>query len=102
VWLDFAPQAGHEQGGRRPGLVLSPQSYNAAAGLALICPITSKRKGYPFEVPLPEGGLISGVILADHVRSVDWIARRAERVGNIDPNTLDAVLARITALLGYP
>jgi mRNA interferase MazF len=65
VWLTFDPQAGHEQRGRRPALILSPRSYNSKARLAIACPITSHVKGYPFEVPLPQGGKISGVILAD-------------------------------------
>src|SRR2546425_1274360 len=72
VWLSFDPQAGHEQSGRRPALVLSPASYNGKSGLALVCPITSRVKGYPFEVSLPEGSKFAGVILADQLRSLDW------------------------------
>lgn len=78
VWLEFTPQAGHEQSGRRPALVLSPRAYNARVGLALVCPITSRAKGYPFEVEVPEGLGIAGVVLADQVKSLDWVARRAE------------------------
>ena len=77
VWLEFSPQAGHEQGGRRPALVLSPESYNGKVGLALACPVTSQVKGYPFEVPVPSGLPVSGVILVDQVRSLDWRARNA-------------------------
>src|SRR5512136_3155042 len=80
VWITLDPQAGHEQGGRRPALVLSPAAYNGRVGLALLCPITSQRKGYPFEVALPAGLKIQGVVLADQVKSLDWQIRRAERV----------------------
>lgn len=72
VWLTFDPQAGREQAGRRPALVLSPRAYNETAGLAVVCPITNQVKGYPFEVPVPSGQGPTGVILADHVKSVDW------------------------------
>lgn len=76
VWLHFDPQTGHEQAGRRPALVLSPESYNRRVGLAIFCPVTSQAKGYPFEVGLPYGGHVSGVILSDQVKSLDWRARR--------------------------
>jgi mRNA interferase MazF len=75
VWITFTPQAGHEQAGRRPALVLSPSNYNGKAGMALVCPITNQAKGYPFEAPIPDGLAVTGVVLADHVRSVDWRAR---------------------------
>jgi len=78
VWLTFDPQAGHEQRGRRPALILSPRAYNAKARLAIACPITSHAKGYPFEVALPDDGKVTGVILSDHVKSLDWTARRVE------------------------
>ena len=78
VWLSFDPQAGHEQAGRRPAFVVSPEPYNRKTGLFLACPITSMRKGYPFEVPLPAGLPVEGVILADQLKSLDWRARRAE------------------------
>lgn len=78
VWLSFAPQAGHEQSGRLPALVLSPRIYNERAGLCLACPVTSQVKGYPFEVALPSGLPVAGAVLADHVRSLDWRARRVE------------------------
>jgi len=72
VWIMFNPQAGHEQAGRRPALVLSPAAYNAKVGLALFCPITSQIKGYPFEVLLPADLPVAGVILADQVKNLDW------------------------------
>lgn len=101
VWLAFDPQAGHEQAGRRPALVLSAKSYNNKSGLALVCPVTSRIKGYPFEVPVPAGCRVGGAILADQVKSVDWKARRAERIGRVPPSTLNEVLARLAPLLGY-
>src|SRR2546427_12812343 len=79
VWISLDPQAGHEQAGRRPALVLSPAAYNGRVGLALFCPITSQVKGYPFEVPIPAGLPISGVIGADQVKSLDWRARKRNR-----------------------
>ena len=101
IWLTFDPQAGHEQAGRRPALVLSPRSYNQKSGLALLCPITNQIKGYPFEVPLPHGCGASGAILADHLKSVDWNARRAAKIGRIPLPTLEEVLAKLAPLLGY-
>lgn len=100
VWLSFDPQAGHEQSGRRPALVVSPASYNARSGLALVCPITSRVKGYPFEVSLPKGLQVSGVILADQLRSLDWRARHAESIGRVPRKVISDVLARVAALLG--
>ena len=92
VWLDFTPQAGREQSGRRPALVLSPASYNRKSSLMICCPVTSQVKGYPFEVsvvgPMTSG--VTGVVLADHVRSLDWRARSAVKFGFVDPQvTLD-------------
>jgi mRNA interferase MazF len=101
IWLTFDPQAGHEQAGRRRAVVLSPKSYNLKSGLALVCPVTSQIKGYPFEVPVPSGCGADGVILADHVKSLDWKARRAERIGRVPTSTLNEVLARLAPLLGY-
>ena len=100
VWLTFDPQAGREQAGRRPALVLSPMAYNRKAGLALVCPVTSQIKGYPFEVPVPSGYGVTGVVLADHVKSVDWRARRTSRIGRAT-ELADEVLARLAPLLGY-
>jgi mRNA interferase MazF len=101
AWLTFDPQAGREQAGRRPALVLSPKTYNEKSGLALVCPITNQAKGYPFEVPVPGGHGAAGVILADHVKSVDWKARRAEKLGRCPPEIIDEVVAKLAALLGY-
>lgn len=99
VWLEFDPQAGHEQAGKRPALVISPRAYNAKVGLALLCPVTSRAKGYPFEVALPEGLGISGVVLSDQVKSLDWRARRSKRAGRAPSDTIAEVLARLSALL---
>jgi mRNA interferase MazF len=101
VWLTFDPQAGFEQAGRRPALVLSPKAYNAKSGLALACPVTSRVKGYPFEVAVPAGVGASGVILADHLKSVDWKARHAEPMGRCTDEVMDDVRARLAPLLGY-
>ncbi len=101
IWLTFDPQVGHEQAGRRPALVLSKKSYNQKSGVALVCPVTKQVKGYPFEVPIPDGCGIRGVILADHVKSLDRKAREATRIGRIPPQTLNEVLARLAPLLGY-
>lgn len=99
VWLDFDPQAGREQAGRRPGVVMSPASYNSKAGLAIICPITNRAKGYPFETPLPMGLPISGVVLADHARSRDWNARRAELICRLPSEVIEDVAAKVIALV---
>jgi mRNA interferase MazF len=99
IWLDFSPQAGHEQAGRRPALVLSPEGYNRKTGLAIACPITHRAKGYPFEVPLPAGLAIAGVVLSDHVRNIDWRARRAEPAGKADEETFAEVMGKLSALL---
>jgi len=99
VWLSFDATTGHEQHGRRPALVLSPAVYNRRVGLALVCPVTSRAKGYPFEVALPRDLPIAGVVLADHIRNVDWSARRAEWICALPAEvTLDA-LERVGALL---
>jgi mRNA interferase MazF len=92
VWLDFKRQTGREQDGRRPVIVLSNSSYNQIVGLAIFCPITSKIKGYPFEVNLPNQLPVSGVILADQVKSLDWKQRNAEFIAKLDEQTLEKVL----------
>ena len=102
IWLDFDPQTGREQAGRRPALVLSPSSYNAKSSLAIVCPVTSRAKGYPFEVTLPESGKISGAVLADHLRSVDWERRHADFASKVSGEVLRAVQERIALLLGLP
>jgi mRNA interferase MazF len=99
VWINFDPQAGHEQSGRRPAVVLSPAFYNGPSGLALFCPITSRVKGYPFEVRIPPGHSVSGVILSDQVKSLDWRARDVEAFDRLPPETMTEVLGRIHRLL---
>jgi len=99
VWLAFDPQAGHEQAGRRPALVLSPEAYNAKVGLALFCPITSQKKGYPFEVDIPAGLRVSGVVLADQVKSLDWRARDATLICELPAKTTAETLEKLGALL---
>ena len=101
VWLTFDPQAGREQAGRRPALVLSPKTYNVKSGLALACPITNQAKGYPFEVAVPAGRGATGVILADHLKSIDWKARHAERLGHCTDEVMNEVRAKLASLLGY-
>src|SRR5437588_3853817 len=99
VWITLDPQAGHEQAGRRPALVLSPGAYNGRVGLALCCPITSQVKGYPFEVALPAGLPVAGVVLADQVKNLDWRARRAVRICAVPEQVLAQVLQRLDTLL---
>jgi mRNA interferase MazF len=98
VWLDFQPQAGHEQAGRRPALVLSHHAYNAKIGLAVCCPVTSPAKGYPFEVPVRTAGL-SGVVLADQVKNLDWRVRRAEFIAAASGEVLSEVIAKVRAII---
>jgi mRNA interferase MazF len=99
VWLHFNPQAGSEQAGHRPALVISPRSYNQRVGLALVCPITSRIKGYPFEVELPKGMGTEGAILCDQIKSLDWRARKAKRIGTVPPFVIQEVTALILALI---
>ena len=99
VWLSFQPQAGHEQRGRRPALVVSPAAYNGKVGLALFCPITSQVKGYPFEVVIPAGLAVQGAVLSDQVKSLDWRARRAEYAGRLPEDRVQEVLEKVNALL---
>lgn len=100
VWLTFHPKAGHEQTGRRPALVLSPESYNRKTGLAVLCPITSQIKGYPFEVILPEDLRASGVVLSDQVKKLNWRAREAAFFCRTTEETLQEVLAKLLTVLG--
>jgi mRNA interferase MazF len=100
VWLEFSPQAGHEQAGRRPAVVLSPRIYNNKASLAVVCPITSQTKGYPFEVAIPAGTSVRGVILADQLKSLDWRQRQVQKAGKIPSATLEQVRKLIATLLG--
>ena len=99
VWITLEPKAGHEQTGRRPALVLSPSAYNGRVGLGLFCPITSQVKGYPFEVPLPAGSPVSDVVGADQIKSLDWRARKATRIGPVSEDVIVQVLERLRALL---
>jgi mRNA interferase MazF len=99
VWIMFNPQAGHEQAGHRPALVLSPKAYNGKVGLALLCPITSQVKGYPFEVLIPEGLEVKGAILSDQVKSLDWKARKAEFACKLPPEKYNEVVKKLSALI---
>jgi len=99
VWISFNPQAGHEQAGHRPALVLSPQAYNRKVGLAILCPLTNQVKGYPFEVRIPEGVQASGAVLADQVKSIDWRARKASRLCTLPEGTVRQVLNKVGTLL---
>jgi len=99
VWMMFGPQAGHEQSGRRPGVVMSSSIYNGKTGMALCCPITSHVKGYPFEVLVPSGLKTSGVILADPIRNIDWKMRRTEYLCKLPDKALEEVTEKILSLL---
>lgn len=99
VWLQFDPQAGHEQAGRRPAFVVSPRSYNRKVGLAVFCPVTSRVKGYPFEVALSANGKARGAILSDQLKSLDWRARQADRFDHASEEVVREVTARILALV---
>ena len=99
VWLEFTPQAGHEQSGRRPALVISPGEYNDKTGLAIFCPITSKEKGYPFEVKINIEKMIKGVILSDQVKSLDWRKRKAKYITRVSKKIMDKVMGKILLLI---
>ena len=99
VWLQFNPQSGHEQAGRRPALVISPVRYNRRVGLALFCPISSQVKGYPFEVLLPKGFGVEGAILSDQVKNLDWRVRKAKRIGRVPSEVLLETVGKILALV---
>ena len=98
VWLEFDPQAGHEQAGHRPAVTLSRKAYNRKTGLAVFCPITSRIKGYPFEV-IVDGGKIRGAVLSDQVKSLDWKARRARFIEKLDGEALEEVRAKLSSIL---
>lgn len=100
VWIDMNPSAGHEQAGRRPAVVLSPTAYNGKVSLAILAPITSRAKGYPFEVPLPDGLPVSGVVLSDQAKSLDWRSRGAEFACRLPAEETASVLQRLGRLLG--
>jgi len=99
IWINFNPQAGHEQAGRRPAVVLSPATYNGKVGLAILCPITSQIKGYPFEVRIPHGLAVTGVALADQAKSLDWRVRNAELICALPEATITEVLQKLGTLL---
>jgi mRNA interferase MazF len=99
VWIDFNPQAGHEQAGRRPAIVLSPRSYNEKVGLCLLCPITSRAKGYPFEVVIPNDLRLTGVVLSDQAKSLDWRSRNAEFIVETPKAVTEEVLKKLRSLL---
>lgn len=99
VWLQFNPQAGQEQSGHRPAIVLSPLAYNQRVGLALFCPITTQVKRYPFEVTIPAGLAVSGVILADQVKILDWQARSASLSCRLPDEIVEEVLQKLLTLI---
>ena len=99
IWITLNPQAGHEQAGRRPALVLSPKAYNGKVGLAILCPITTKIKGYPFEVKIPKGIKASGAILSDQVKSLDWGARKTEFFCKLPATTFNEVVQKLSTLI---
>lgn len=100
LWLEFGTRSGHEQSGRRPALVLSPLAYNRKVGLALLCPVTSQVKGYPFEVLLPDDHGITGVILSDQIKSMDWRGRGATKAGTAPAAVVLEVQAKVRLLIG--
>ncbi|MEJ5375595.1 MAG: endoribonuclease MazF [bacterium] len=99
IWIRFNPQAGHEQSGRRPAVVLSPRPYNGKVGLAILCPITSQVKGYPFEVVIPPGLAVTGAILSDQVKSLDWRVRKAELICRLPKAIIAETLRKLGVLL---
>jgi mRNA interferase MazF len=99
VWISTSPSEGQGRPGRRPAVVLSPQAYNARIGLAVVCPVSARIKGYPFEVPLPPGLPVEGAILADQAESLDWQAHRAEWICSLSAATVEHALGKLRALL---
>lgn len=99
VWLDFDPQSSHEQKGRRPAIVISPKIYNSKSGLALFCPITNQIKGYPFEVMLPSNLPVTGVVISDQVKSLDWKVRNAEFIVTAPRNVLNEAINKFSTLV---
>lgn len=99
IWISLNPQAGHEQAGRRPALVLSPLAYNAKVGLAILCPITNQVKGYPFEVIIPAGAGVTGAVLSDQVKNLDWRVRNAELICPLPAIVVATVLQKLAVLL---
>ena len=99
IWLDFNPQAGHEQAGRRPALVISHTDYNRKVGLIVCCPVTGQIKGYPFEVALPEGLKVQGAVLSDQVKSMDWSVRKAKLIDHVPDAVIKEVVAKVAAII---
>ena len=99
VWIDFYPQAGHEQAGRRPAIILSPAAYNRKVGLAILCPITNQIKDFPFEVVIPKNLRVSGCVLSDQIKNLDWKSRRAELIARLPQSVTDEVLKKLRTLL---
>lgn len=99
IWINFNPQAGHEQAGKRPAIILSPQSYNKKVGLCLLCPITNQIKGYPFEVSIPAGIGVAGVVLSDQAKSLDWQVRNAEFIAKLPETVTNEVVKKLRSLL---
>ncbi len=99
LWINLSPQSGHEQSGRRPACVISPFEYNRKVGLAILCPITNQIKGYPFEVILPDGLPISGAILSDQVKNLDWKARDASFICHLPGNIIKVVMRKLETLI---
>ena len=99
IWINLNPQAGHEQAGRRPVVVLSPAKYNGKVGMAILCPITNQIKGYPFEVEIPSDLQVTGVILSDQVKCLDWKARKAEFICKLHPKLTIEVLKKLNTLI---
>ncbi len=100
VWVNFNPLAGHEQAGRRPAVILSPKAYNRKVGLAILCPITNQIKRYPFEVKIPSKNKVTGVILSDQAKSMDWRIRKAEFISALPADVIEEVLAKLGTLIG--
>jgi mRNA interferase MazF len=99
IWITFNPQAGHEQAGRRPAVVLSPSTYNGKVGLVILCPITNQVKGYPFEVLIPNGLPVTGAVLSDQAKSLDWRARKAVYICSLPQGTITEVRRKLGTLL---
>ena len=99
VWIQFDPTVGHEQGGHRPAFVISPRNYNLVSGLVLLCPVTSKARGYPFEVALPTGLPVAGVVMADQIRSMDWRARGVKIATTLPRKVAANIIAKAVTLL---
>jgi mRNA interferase MazF len=99
IWITLNPQAGHEQAGRRPALVISPATYNGKTDLAILCPITSHVKGYPFEVVIPQGLKVSGAVLSDQIKNLDWTARTAKFICKLSESVTQEVLKKLSTLI---